>query len=532
MDGIMDKQESLSLNRVFNGSGWLTLFSILLIAGCQVTPQGPGNGDPNRLRIFDGVTGKEASLEQVVEDLASKDVVFLGETHLDHETHRLELELIRQLHSRHEATGRPFVVSMEMFSRDVQSVVDRYLAGEISEAEFRENSNPWGNYDTGYRAIVEWAKDQQVPVVAANVPSAVWRKAAFGGGLEALSGEERSTIAKDLLPGTERYWERYDRTVRGHGHAPAAGTPEDRVEKVQSLWDNTMAESIAIALEAQPGAAVVHVNGGFHSLEKDGTVHQLKLRNPGLQIGTADIVPVYDLSAVRVSTDRYRADWIVRAEAVARGLYAGSQAILSPRPLRYQIDPAPRSGSKVPALIWLGSAESDPAEELKRLREIHGEGVTIVVVEQTYSSGKGGEWLATDHRIEDLSVLDFALDRLREQLYLHYDIDPNRCVLSGTGAGVEVILTSAAGDRDWPKAMVASRSGPGWFGMEGLSEAPAEAHPGPGVHVIGIKDHEAAWKREVSARNAVGEPMGWTLHEGEEEPESLLHEMIQQWWQE
>ena len=526
----MVKYESFTLNRTLSGTGIFFLVSLFLISGCQLTPDGATSSD--RLRFFDGVNGKEASLKEMVEDLSNKDVVFLGETHLDHETHRIEMELIRQLHSRHEAAGRPFIVSMEMFSRDVQNVLDRYLAGEMTETDFRENSNLWGNYDTGYRAIIEWAKGQKVPVIAANVPSAVWRKAAFGGGLEALSGEERGTIAKDLLPGTERYWERYDRTVRGHGHAPASGSPEDRVEKVQSLWDNTMAESIDLALQETPEAAVVHVNGGFHSLEKDGTVHQLKLRNPGLQVGTVDIVPVYDLSAVSVNTDRYRADWLVRSEAVARGLYAGTLAILSPRPLRYQIDSAPRNGSKNPALIWLGSADSDPSAELERLRKVHGENVTIVVVEQTYSSGKGGDWLAKDHRIEDLSVLDFALDRLREQLFLHYDIDPQRCVLAGTGAGVEVILTSAAGDRDWPKAMVASRSGPGWFGMEGLSEAPEEAHPGPGVHVIGVQDHEAAWKREVSARIAAGEPMAWTLYEGDEDPESLLHEMILEWWRE
>jgi uncharacterized iron-regulated protein len=526
----MVKQKSLLMNRVVSSTGLWCLSMILFLAGCQLTSEGPRTEDSHRWRFFNGMTGEEAALEPVVADLADRDVVFLGETHLDHETHRIEGELIRLLHARNEGSGRPFIVSMEMFSRDVQGVVDRYLAGEISEVEFLENSNPWGNYDTGYRAIVEWARENGVPVVAANVPSAVWRKAAFGGGLEALSEEERSTIAKDLLPGTERYWERYDRTVRGHGHAPVAGSPEDRVEKVQSLWDNTMAESISLALKAHPDAVVVHVNGGFHSLEKDGTVHQLELRNPGLKIGTVDIVPMFDLSVAEVSTDRYRADWLIRTEAVARGLYAGSLAVLTPRPLRYQIDAAPRDGSQAPALIWLGDADSDPSAELKRLKELHGSGVTIVVVEQTYSAGKGGEWLATDHRIEDLSVLDFALDRLREQLLLHYDIDPQRCLLAGTGAGVEVILTSAAGDPEWSQAMVATRSGPGWFGMEGLSEAPDEAHPGPGVHVIGVADHEAAWKREVSARKEAGEPMQWTLCDDEGDPEAVLHQMIQDQW--
>ena len=155
------------------------------------------------------MTGKEASLEEKLEDLSNKDVVFLGETHLDHETHRMEMELIRQLHSRHEAAGRPFIVSMEMFSRDVQNVLDRYLAGEMTETDFRENSNLWGNYDTGYRATVERAMTK-VPVITPSLCG--WRKVAWW---VAGSSGRRGTIAKDLLPGTERYWERYDRTAVG-----------------------------------------------------------------------------------------------------------------------------------------------------------------------------------------------------------------------------------------------------------------------------------------------------------------------------
>lgn len=507
-------------------SVWCAGIVLLATLGCQVTPDIAENDLQKRMRFFNGETGQETGIETVVDDLAQRDVIFVGETHLDHETHRLELELVRQLHDRHLETGRPMVISMEMFSRDVQQVVDRYLVGEISESDFLENSNPWGNYHTGYRAIVEWAKDHSVPVVAANVPSSVWRKAAFGGGLGALSEEERSTIARDLLPGTERYWQRYDRTVRGHGHAPAAGTPEDRVEKVQSLWDNTMAESIHKAMSANPRTVVVHLNGGFHSLEKDGSVHQLKLRNPDLSVGTVDIVPVYDLPSVEVSVDRYRADWLVRTQAVARGRHSGSQAILSPRPLRYRIDLADTYGEKVPALIWLGSAASDPAKEMERLRDLHGKSLTIVVVEQTYSSGKGGDWLAKDHRIEDLSVLDFGLDRLRQQLLLHYDIDPAQMILAGTGAGAEVILTCAAGDQDWPHAMVATEAGTGWFGMEGLSEPPKDRHPGPGVHVIGILDHESAWQKEIETRKAAGEPMRWTGAEEDRNPEDLLHELL------
>ena len=37
--------------------------------------------------------------------------------------------------------------------RDVQGVLDDYLAGRIDEAEFLSGSRPWQNYRTGYRPL-------------------------------------------------------------------------------------------------------------------------------------------------------------------------------------------------------------------------------------------------------------------------------------------------------------------------------------------------------------------------------------------
>ena len=114
--------------------------------------------------------------------LRDNQVVFVGETHIDEVTHRVELALLKGLHQ----SGRSVVVSLEMFGRDRQGILDDYLAGAISEDEFLAGSDPWNNYETGYRPIIEWARNAGVPVIAANVPRPVWRKVAFGGGLEAL----------------------------------------------------------------------------------------------------------------------------------------------------------------------------------------------------------------------------------------------------------------------------------------------------------------------------------------------------------
>ena len=93
--------------------------------------------------------------------------MFLGETHDDETTHRLELAVYEGLLQR---KPRQVVLAMEMFERDVQQVLDDYLAGRIDEAAFLAQSRPWGNYHTAYRPLIELAKQTQGPVIASNFP--------------------------------------------------------------------------------------------------------------------------------------------------------------------------------------------------------------------------------------------------------------------------------------------------------------------------------------------------------------------------
>ena len=62
------------------------------------------------------------SIDVVADDLAANDVVFLGEEHDNACGHAQQLELLQLLHAQ-----RPnLVLSMEMFERDVQPMLDDY----------------------------------------------------------------------------------------------------------------------------------------------------------------------------------------------------------------------------------------------------------------------------------------------------------------------------------------------------------------------------------------------------------------------
>ncbi|MCV5871569.1 ChaN family lipoprotein, partial [Escherichia coli] len=75
-------------------------------------------------------------------------------------------DLLRQLSSGE----RRIALSMEQVTRDKQSVLDAYLKGEIGEQYFMSQSNAWPNYESDYRPLVEFAKQANLPVIAANAP--------------------------------------------------------------------------------------------------------------------------------------------------------------------------------------------------------------------------------------------------------------------------------------------------------------------------------------------------------------------------
>ena len=225
----------------------------------------------HELRIFDA-KGRERELGSMLDELAKHDVVLLGETHLDDATHRFEHAVLEGLAKRRDGK---VVLSMEMFERDVQGVLDRYLTAEIDESTFLAEARPWGNYRPDYRPLVETARARKLPVIAANTPRSLLRKAAQGAaGYSEARAEHPEWLPEQIFPASDDYWARVDRTIRGHG-PPGGG---DRTYTVQNLWDNTMADSIVRARAAHDDHVVLHVVGAFHVEHHDGTAAQLRRR--------------------------------------------------------------------------------------------------------------------------------------------------------------------------------------------------------------------------------------------------------------
>jgi len=244
------------------------------------------------LRIVQVKDGKTLTLQDLGKALEAYDLIFFGEFHDNSTLHQLERDILPLLDGKRE-----LVLSFEMFERDVQSVLTDYVEGKIDEANFLENSRPWGNYDPDYKPLVEYAKEHKLKAIAANVPRIYAGKLARQGMefLEELDAEERGWLAAKITAPDDAYKSAFY-AYMGADSSPmhAMNAEMNTIEpmyQAQCLKDDTMAESIVFALKAKPKSRLIHFNGDFHSRAFLGTVSRVMEALPKLKI--AVISPVY-----------------------------------------------------------------------------------------------------------------------------------------------------------------------------------------------------------------------------------------------
>jgi uncharacterized iron-regulated protein len=272
-------------------------------------------------RVYD--TGRKAfsDFEVMLADIAGADVVFVGEQHDDPNTHRLELAILEGLKRRKV----PPVLSLEMFERDVQATLDAYLSGTATEEDTLKAARPWPRYNTDYRGLVELAKANGWPVIAANVPRRIAVAVAKTGSdaISQLPPGDRALVAKDLQCPEDTYFERFAKSMGSHP-APNQTPEEQHAMTTRYYWsqcvkDETMAESIATAVSApapsersESRGPVVHYNGAFHSDFGLGTAERVRRRLPGKRVVVISMLPVENLDALEpAGEDLQRADYLV-----------------------------------------------------------------------------------------------------------------------------------------------------------------------------------------------------------------------------
>ena len=223
--------------------------------------------------------GAEVRYSEMLDHLASSDVVLFGELHINPIVHWLQFETIKDLFVRER---KRLIVGAEMFEADDQIIIDEYLSGDISHETLIAETKVWRNYETDYRPIVEFAFNHGLRFIGTNIPRRYAGIVARSGlsALEKLSAQARQWIAPlpiplDLTGPTYR-----DLLDLGTAH----GMDAENFLAAQAIKDATMAHFI-LANYTQ-GMLFVHLNGEYHSRRFGGIYWYLKQTQPALSILT------------------------------------------------------------------------------------------------------------------------------------------------------------------------------------------------------------------------------------------------------
>ena len=232
--------------------------------------------------------GKKVKYEKMVQASSEADIVLFGEHHTNPISHWLQIELTEALH---EAKGEDLVLGAEMFESDNQLILDEYLNDLITEVKFEEEARLWKNYNTDYKPLVLFAKENDLAFIATNIPRR-YANSVFKQGLsilDSLSEEAKAYIAPLPLE-YDTSLNCYNQLIHGTG---MGGHGSINMADAQAIKDATMTHFILQNWSS--GKLFIHYNGAYHSDEFESMNWFLKRANPDLKIVTISTVTQDDV---------------------------------------------------------------------------------------------------------------------------------------------------------------------------------------------------------------------------------------------
>lgn len=241
---------------------------------------------PGSWARVDGAAPQRVDGTGLVAAMAQRAVVLLGEQHDDIDHHRWQLQMLAALHAQQPH----MVIGFEMFPRRVQPVLDRWVAGELTESEFLAQSE-WGKVWSMpaelYLPLFHFARMNRVPMLALNVDGRLTRAIAEKG-WAGVTDAEREGVGQAAAPLAA--YEDFLFEIHGQ-HAAARGKPVAKAERSdpgfrnfldsQLAWDRAMAEALLAGRQAHANAAgrlplAVAIVGNGHVRYGHGVAHQLR----------------------------------------------------------------------------------------------------------------------------------------------------------------------------------------------------------------------------------------------------------------
>ena len=248
--------------------------------------------------------GKEVKYHKMVKDLAEADMIFFGEYHTNPISHWLQFELAKSLH---KIKGDQLYFGAEMFENGNQLVINEYLAGFYPEKKMLvEITQLWKNYQTDYKPLVEFAKENKLRFIATNIPRR-YASMIYKHGMDTFS--MLSPEAKAMIGPLEKYYDASvyeDMKANMGGHIPPT---MDNIQLSQASKDATMAK---FSVESfNEGNLLLHLDGSYHSNNHRGIVWWVNKIKPGLNIKTITTLTMSEWEAMTKEEKKSIANYII-----------------------------------------------------------------------------------------------------------------------------------------------------------------------------------------------------------------------------
>jgi uncharacterized iron-regulated protein len=225
----------------------------------------------NAYQLMDMASGEKTALTDSVDRLKTNRLIIVGELHTKDEHHHMQLAIIKALHD----AGVKVAIGLEMFRRDSQEDLDRWISQDMSPAEFHKRYYDNWNYPwRAYGIIFEYARENNVPMVGLNISREITQQVAHRG-FDSLSEDQKGKLQDVVCIVDEEYMTFIKKAFGDHAHGNLNFI---NFCEAQLVWDNVMAINALEYLRSNPERVMVLLTGIGHAL-KLGIPTQIKRRS-------------------------------------------------------------------------------------------------------------------------------------------------------------------------------------------------------------------------------------------------------------
>lgn len=259
--------------------------------------------------IYNAFNQQEVTADEFTEALEAVQLLVIGEKHYTQEVQLKEAQLLELFANVRSSVGaKGFLFGWEFLAvseqKNTSELYKKFLDGELSALEFVRATQS-GNGDE-YAPLFDSLKSVNGELLGLNLTRTEKSPVTKGG----ISAADPSLVPPNFEVGGKNYYERFEAVMSGH-------VPPSKLQnyyEAQCLTDDVMAYQTLLNIQSVDSMAIVA--GSFHTDYFDGTIAQLKRREPNLKMLSVKIVDASDYKESDLLNDLFDAKYGPVAEYV------------------------------------------------------------------------------------------------------------------------------------------------------------------------------------------------------------------------